>query len=42
MAEPNQGCVSEDMIADDRERMVRCDQVQAALRHWLDALEYGR
>jgi hypothetical protein len=42
MAELNHGNVNKEMIADDRERMVRYDEAQAALRRWLDALEYGR
>jgi hypothetical protein len=42
MAELNRGSVHEDMIPDDHERMVRYDQAQAALRRWLDALEYRK
>ena len=42
MAELNRGSLYEGMIPDVRERMVRYDEAQAALRQWLDALEYRK
>ena len=42
MAELNRGSVHEGRIPDARERMVRYDEAQAALRQWLDALEYRK
>ena len=42
MAELNRGSVHEGGIPDAHERMVRYDQDQAALRQWLEALEYRK